>query len=119
MITRHAIDPSDPSYAPLVTAGGFTFISHHGGDASLSSYADQTRTALAGLRDTLAAAGLEMSDVVQLTLWIREYTEEIDAAWDVFSEFFGDTPPARMTATTDFAEPERLVMLDGVAFSGR
>ncbi len=118
MITRYPNHYNDPTCAALVTAGGFAFLGHQGGDASQPSYVAQTRSALEATRDTLAAAGLEMTSLVQVTLWVREFTDEMRDAWDVFEEFFGDAPPARMTATTEFFDDERLVMIDGVAFAG-
>ncbi len=118
MITRYPNHYDDTTCAAIVTAGGFAFLGHQAGDASEPSYAYQTRSALEATRATLAAAGLDMKSLVQITLWVRDFTEEMRDAWDVFEEFFGDAPPARMTATTGFFDSERLVMIDGVAFIG-
>ena len=35
---------------------------------------------------------------------------------NVFLEYFGDNPPARMSTTTEFLCSECLVMIDGVAY---
>jgi len=76
----------------------------------------QTRRTLQAVGATLDAAGATFAQVVQVTMWVREITPELRAAWDVFEEFFGDEPPARMTATTDFFEPACLVMLEAIAY---
>ncbi len=118
VITRFPSHVGDPTCASAVRAGGFLFLAHHAGGFDRREYAAQTRATLRSLGDTLASAGAGFEDVVQVTLWLREITDETRAAWDVFAEFFGDQPPARMTATTDFFDPACLVMVDAVAYLG-
>jgi 2-iminobutanoate/2-iminopropanoate deaminase len=118
MITRLTPHYDDPTCASAVRAGGLIFLAHHAGGFAERSYAHQTREALESMRHTVEQAGGDMAAVVQVTMWVREITDELRAAWDVFAEYFGDEPPARMTATTDFFDPRCLVQLDGVAFVG-
>lgn len=118
MITRFPSHVGDPTCASAVRAGGFLFLAHHAGGFDRREYAEQTRATLRSLGETLTAAGAGFEDVVQVTLWVREQTAEMRDAWDVFGEFFGDRPPARMTATTDFFDPACLVMVDAVAYVG-
>ncbi|MCB2177643.1 MAG: hypothetical protein KQH57_17685 [Actinomycetales bacterium] len=118
MITRLAPHYGDPTCASIVTAGGFAFLSHHAGNLSDTSYAAQTRGALDAMRETLARVGTDLTSLVQVTMLVRELTDEIRAAWDVFDEYFGDQPPARATVTTDFFDAACLVQLDGIAHLG-
>ncbi|AEE44232.1 RidA family protein [Cellulomonas fimi] len=118
MITRLPSHVGDPTCASVVRAGGFLFLAHHAGGFERRDYAHQTRATLHALGETLRAAGAGFEHVVQVTLWLREYSDETRAAWDVFGEVFGDAPPARMTATTDFFDPACLVMVDAVAYVG-
>ncbi len=118
MITRLAPHYGDPSCASVVTAGGFAFLAHHAGNLSEASYAAQTRGALEAMRETLARAGADLGSLVQVTMLVKEITDEMRAAWDVFDEYFGDRPPARSTVTTGFFDAACLVQLDGVAYLG-
>lgn len=118
MITRLTPHYGDETCAASVRAGDLLFLAHHAGDYSEASYAHQTRTALDAVRATLEQAGGDLTSLVQVTMWVRELTDEMRAAWDVFGECCGDQPPARMTATTDFFDPRCLVQLDGVAYLG-
>lgn len=108
----------DASVAAAVRAGDLVFLAHHTGDIGVPSYVHQTRTALEALERTLIAAGTTRDHVVSLTMWVRAYTDEQRAAWDVIGEFFGEHAPARMTATTDFFDAACLVQVEGVAFVG-
>ena len=118
VITRYPSHVGDPTCASAVRAGDLLFLAHHAGGFDRRDYAHQTREALRALGETLDAAGAGFEHVVQVTLWLRELTDETRGAWDVFAEFFGDRPPARMTATSDFFDPACLVMVDGVAYVG-
>lgn len=118
MITRFATHVGDGTCAAAVRAGDTLYLAHHGGGFEVNDVAYQTRHALRAVGSTLDAAGATFAQVVQVTMWVREITPELRPAWDVFAEFFGDQPPARMTATTDFFDPACLVMLEAIAYLG-
>lgn len=118
MIIRLAPHYGDPTCASVVTAGGFAFLAHHAGNLSEASYAAQTRGALEAMRETLARVGADLTSLVQVTMLVREITDEARAAWDVFDEYFGDRPPARSTVTTNFFDAACLVQIDGIAHLG-
>lgn len=118
MITRFESHVGDATCAAAVRAGDTLYLAHHAAGFDVPSYVHQTREALRSLASTLEAAGAGFEHVVQVTLWVREITPELREAWDVFAEFFGDQPPARMTATSDFFDPACLVMLDAIAYLG-
>ena len=49
---------------------------------------------------------------------IHQITWDLSQMRNVHREYFTDGYPARMTATTDFIEPECLIQLDVVAYKG-
>jgi len=118
MITRIAPHYGDPTCASAVRAGDHVYLAHHVGALEDPTLAGQTRASLESLRATLADVGAPMSSLVQVTMWVRQMGPEMREAWDVFAEFCGDEPPARMTATTDFFDARCLVQIDGVAYVG-
>lgn len=66
------------------------------------SVADQTRQVLRNVRATLAAAGLELSDVIKTTVHLADLADfaEFNAA---YGEFFSDPLPARTTVGSQLA----------------
>ena len=88
-------------YSQAVRAGNLVFVS---GQIALDpatgkliedlSIAAQTRRVLQNLRGILSAAGLSVSHVVKVTVYLDDMKtfQEMNA---VYAEFFPDTPPAR------------------------
>lgn len=118
MITRFAPHFGDATCASAVRAGDFIYLGHHTGDLDDPTLVGQTRACLTSVCNTLSRAGAGPDSLVQVTLWVRDFGPDMRRAWDVFGEFLGDAPPARMTATTSFFEPRCLVQIDGVAYVG-
>jgi 2-iminobutanoate/2-iminopropanoate deaminase len=58
--------------------------------------AEQTRQVLTNLQAVLAAAGSSLARVVKTTVFLADMGE-FAAMNQVYSEFFGDAPPARST----------------------
>lgn len=88
-------------YRPAVRAGNLVFVSgqlpvDERGKIILASPQEQARRALSNLQATLKAAGAELSQVVKLTIFLKDMRmmSEID---DVYKEFFTSDPPARST----------------------
>ena len=114
-ITRLPTHVGDPTCAAAVVVNGLVFTAHHAGDFASDDVAEQTRTALRSLGDTLTNAGSSLADVVQVHLYLRSL-DGAAAAWQVFGELFPDgAAPARTTTTTDFVDAACLVQLDAVA----
>lgn len=118
MITRLSPHYGDSTCASAVRAGNHVYLAHHAGDPDNPTLAGQTRASLESIRETLAQLGGDMASLVQVTMWVRAMGPEMREAWDVFAEFCGAEPPARMTATTDFFDARCLVQIDGVAYLG-
>jgi len=86
------------SLSRAVRAGDFVFLSgqipwRDGAPMTQGGIEAQTRAALAEIRQTLAAAGCELADVVKATVWLRERAD-FPGFNAVYAEFFPDAPPA-------------------------
>lgn len=66
-------------YSPAVTAGGLCFLAGHLGvdeeERLVGGVEEQTRRALENLTTTLRRAGLERSDGVRASVWVRDYAD--------------------------------------------
>jgi len=73
----------------------------------------QTRQAMENIRSILAEAGATLDDIVKTTVWITDAS--LFAAFnEVYSEFFGETPPARSTVVSDLILQGALVEIEPI-----
>lgn len=117
MINRYPTHCGDDTCASCVEAGGFVYLAHHAGGFDSTSVAHQMRKTFKNIQATLEQAGSGLQDLIQVNLYLKDI-RDLREACDVFTEVFGDQPPARMTLTTDFFDEECLLMMDGVAYKG-
>jgi 2-iminobutanoate/2-iminopropanoate deaminase len=74
----------------------------------------QTERALANLEGVLRHAGVERSNVLKTTIWLR--TSADFATFNAtYAAFFGDHRPARSTLVADLVAPRALVEIEAVA----
>lgn len=87
--------------SPAVRAGDFVFVSGQvpvvDGKVVEGGIAAETRAVLANLRAALRLAGCDLSDVVKMTVWLRD-RDDFAAFNAAYAEFFPANPPARSTA---------------------
>ncbi len=114
MISHVPSPYGDDTCSGAVVVDRTVYLGHHGGGFERDDPAHQARAALDAVRATMEQVGGAVTDVVQLHLYLRDLTD-LRAACDVFGEYFGDRPPARMTSTTDFFDPRCRVMVEGIA----
>src|SRR5260370_22293 len=87
------------SLSRAIRAGDFVFLTGvvpRVGDQPMTtgSIEDQTRVVCETIKETLAMASCELSDVVKATVWLRERSDF--AGFNaVFGEYFPVDPPAR------------------------
>ena len=100
-----------PAYSIAVRDGDFVFVSGMTGfkpgtqDIVEGGVAAQTRQALENIRSTLHAAGAEMSDVGECTVFLIDMAD-YPAMNGAYVEYFRETPPARATlAVSAFPRP--------------
>jgi len=101
-------------------AGDFIFVSGQVPfDADFNIVGDdietQTRAVLDRLKQTLAAAGCDLADVVKTTVWLT-HVQDFGRFNAVYADYFGDAPPARSTVRADLMGPGLLVEIEAVAY---
>ena len=90
------------SQAVAVTAGRMVFCSGQipldpgTGELVGETAAEQCRQVMENLRQVLAAAGADFSDVVKTTIFLVDL-EDFQAVNQVYAGYFPDAPPARAT----------------------
>ena len=83
----------------------------------IGDVAAQTRQVLENVATVLEAGGATLGDVLKCTVYLADI-RHFQAMNDVFAEFFGTDPPARTTVEARLAEPEMLVEIEAVAWTG-
>jgi 2-iminobutanoate/2-iminopropanoate deaminase len=110
------------TFSTCVVAGDFVFTSHLAGLDEEGNWPEsvegQTEHCFRRLARTLEAAGSTLSDVVKTTVYLKNI-EDFGKMGEVYRRKFTDGYPARMTATSEFIDPEILVMIEAVAYKPR
>lgn len=93
------------SLSRAIRAGDFVFLTgqipfRDGVPMTSGSIEEQTRAVLDEIRETLAAAGCALSDVVKSMVWLTDRTD-FPGFNAVYAEFFPDDPPARSAVVND------------------
>jgi len=109
--------PTPYSYSTAVKAGDTVYLAlHRGFGEDLAAQLDGTFNYI---RADLAAFGLGLESLVKVNVWLKRI-EDLPAMEKQFAKYFdNDRFPARMTATTEFFDPDCLVMVDGIAYAGQ
>lgn len=115
MIKRLPTHCGDETCPSCVVAGDYIFLAHHAGGFEKNDITYQTRVAFEAMKNTLASVGATLDDMVQLNYYIKN-TEDFRAGRDVFTEFFPNGAPARMTVVTQFLDDNCLCQIDGIAY---
>lgn len=113
-----------PPLGPLsraVGAGDLVFVSGTVGtraDGSLpATVGEQTTQTLHNIADHLAAAGLTLDHVVDVTIYLVR-PEDYAEANAAYEPFFQDPRPARATVCAGMVHPEHLVEISAIAHRG-
>jgi len=102
------------SYSLAVEAGDYIFLGLHTGRGdTFSAQLDEVMQAAAA---TLAHFNLSLDDLVKIQVWLKNIADLPVMEEQIRRYFRPDCYPARMTATTQFIDAERLVMIEGVAY---
>jgi 2-iminobutanoate/2-iminopropanoate deaminase len=122
-------DQAPPHAGPVpqaVEAGGWIYVSALFGtdprSGALPAHPrDEAGQLLTNLAAILAAAGLTLSDVVRVGIFMRDLQRDRPAFNDVWAERFGDHRPARAAVeVNDFGRPGQgaRFMAEAVAYRG-
>jgi 2-iminobutanoate/2-iminopropanoate deaminase len=111
------------TFSTCVRAGDFLFLSHHGGydfEAGKwpASIGEQTEICFANIERTLKTAGSSLADIVKTTVYLKSL-DDFPKMREVYREKFSQDFPARMTAVSEFIDPECLILIEGIAYNPR
>lgn len=111
-------------YTPGVRAGDFIYVSGQGpidplsDELAIAGVEEQTMITLGNVARILDAAGATVTDIVKVSVFLRDITD-FAAMNAAYSAFFGDHKPARTTIESKFHKAEMLVEVDCVAYKPR
>ncbi len=99
------IDGRRLSLSRAIRAGDFVFLTgqipfQDGAPMTTGNIEEQTRVVLEAIRNTLAEAGCELSDVVKSMVWLTD-RGDFPGFNAVYAEYFPDEPPARSAVVND------------------
>ncbi|MGA9796284.1 MAG: RidA family protein [Rhizomicrobium sp.] len=109
-----------PHLSPYTEAGPLIYVSgqlafDRNGRISESGIAEQTTQVLDNLESVLVGPGLNRTNVIKTTVWLKPKIDFV-----VFNEsyaaFFGPHRPARSTVYSDLALPAAEVEIEAIAF---
>ena len=117
MLKKMPTHCGDDTCASCVVAGDFIFLAHHSGHNSRNGddIADQVRNTFENIKHTLSTVNATLDDIVEVKFYLKS-KDDFRKGRDVFTEYFKNGAPARMTIFTDFLDDNCLCMLDGIAY---
>ncbi len=94
------------SLSRAVRAGDFVYLTGQvpfkdGQVMTTGSIEEQTHAVLTSIKETLALAGCELSDVVKSMVWLKDRAD-FPGFDTVYAEYFPEEPPARSGLVSDF-----------------
>lgn len=107
-------------YSQAVESGGFLFLSGQigidsaTGDLVSGGVTSQAEAALRNLSSVLEAAGVNVADVVKVSIYLKDIGD-FPAVNDVYGRFFSSWKPARTTLGGVQLPKDALVEIDAVA----
>jgi 2-iminobutanoate/2-iminopropanoate deaminase len=121
---RQAIHVSEKPGFPFsagIKAGDFIFVSGQVGHLddkgnSITGIEAQTKRCLENLVHVLYKAGASLSDVVKVTVFLKDI-KNYPKMNEVYRTYFSADPPARSTAVCELGMPEMLIEIDCIAYS--
>ncbi|MFF2652994.1 RidA family protein [Streptomyces sp. NPDC058045] len=101
----------------LVTVSGMTARGADGETVTGREY-DQSKVVFGKIRSLLEAAGAAMDDVVKMTIYVTDISNNTEV-WKARQEFFdGDFPACTLVEVSALAKPEILVEIEALAVAG-
>ena len=118
---KNAPEPIGPYYQAIKLDNGFVFTSGQigidpkTGNVVEGGIKEQTRQVIENLKNILASAGAELSDVAKATVYLKNM-DDFPAMNEVYSKYFGESKPARSTVEVSELPKEVLIEIDAVAY---
>ena len=117
--TQNAPQPIGP-YSQATMVDGFLFVSGQGaidpssGQLVGTDIETQTKQTMKNVRGILEASGLTLSDVVKVSIFLKNMAD-FKSMNDVYKTFFTQDPPSRTTVEVDLPLPNMLIEIDAIA----
>jgi 2-iminobutanoate/2-iminopropanoate deaminase len=107
-------------YSSAVRAGDYIFVSGHLGSVDsegkeVRGIVAQTKQCLNNVKQTLAAAGASLDDVVKVTVFLRSEEDFADMN-EAYQSYFPEAKPARSTVVSGLVLPSMLIEIECIAF---
>jgi 2-iminobutanoate/2-iminopropanoate deaminase len=106
--------PTPWSYSLAVEAGDFVYLGIHTGKGA--DFTAQFNDAMQHMQATLAQFDLKLDSLIKIQVWLKNIQDLPVMEKLVMNYFAKDGYPTRMTATTQFIDEGRLVMVEGIAY---
>ena len=109
-------------YSQAVAAGGWVFTSGiigltPSGEMAGTSAKGQAEQIFSNLRAVLSAGGCDLSDVIKVTVYMKNLND-FSIVNEIYARHFGEHRPARSTVEVAALPKGALIELDAVAFTG-
>lgn len=114
---EYAYAATAPANARLIFLAGSCPIDADGTTVSVGDYAAQARACLENMREALAAAGAEITDVISTRVLVASAQQaDLVAAWSVVRDAFGTHDvPSTLLGVTVHGYDDQLVEIEAVA----
>lgn len=118
------LNPIDSVLSVAIKTDEYVFLSGQcalddkGDVLAVGDCAEQTRLTIERFKETLEAAGGDLSNIVKATVFLtnRQNFQKMNGVW---REYFGDHPPTRSTIEVGLMHPDLLVEVEAIAFIPR
>ncbi len=111
-------------YSPGATGGNMVYTAgqvawdHTGEVTALGDVRAQTVQTLNNVKAVLEEAGATLDDVLKCNVYLKNI-DDFQIMNEEFAKFFPTDPPARTTVQTPLCEPQMLVEIEAIAWTGK
>lgn len=108
-------------YSPVLKAGDYIFVSGQVGFTDPNTGSDiegieaQTRQCLNNMKGVLASVGASLSDVVKVTVFLRNTADFIKMN-EAYQSYFPEKKPTRSTVVTGLVNAKMLIEIECIAY---
>ncbi len=119
--TGNAPEPIGPYSQAIKTDNGFIFTSGQipidpkTGNVIDGGIKEQTKQVMENMKAVLERAGSKLSNVIKTTVFLKSM-DDFPAMNEIYSQYFGESKPARSTVEVSKLPKDVLVEIDAVAY---
>ena len=118
--TKNAPEPIGPYSQAIKLVNGLIFTSGQiaidpkTGQLVEGGIKEQTKRVIENIRSVLQSAGCDVTKAIKTTVFLKN-VEEFSSMNEVYSEYFGESKPARSTVEVARLPKDALVMIEAIA----